>query len=365
MQDTISKNTGNSRTLASVPNFLTLYPTYEDFARALINRELPIDLGPINPAGVSQKGTDLNKANILKDATAALFGLGPDAVLDDVLNAIAGLENSGWELLESWTAAGTYTWTAPDLFGGKPYKIGLLVVGAGGSGSAISLWKSNTVITVARGGGAGHSVSQIIEVTPGSKHNVVVGKGGEPCVSPGTATGTSENGKSGGSSAAFGLTATGGGGGLVTRTGASESAVLSSTAIPVITNLTGVNSAQLFGGKLAFDYKQYAGSNLSTFVGASDILSCLNPFECKRILGAGGYAMLDSATSGGTGPNGLGGGAGTYSRSNGARGKAATDNGCGGGGIVCGTDSLVSAPTCYSGAGGDGAVKIYVKGVVL
>ena len=84
MQDTIIKGTGSSRTLASVPNFLTLYPTYEDFARALIDKTLPIDLGPLNPAGVQTMGTLLNKGNLLKDATAALYGLGAEAVPDEI-----------------------------------------------------------------------------------------------------------------------------------------------------------------------------------------------------------------------------------------------------------------------------------------
>lgn len=88
MQDTNIKGSGNSRTLASVPNFLTLYPTYEDFAQALIKRELPIDLGPLNPAGLNVRGTDLNKETLLKDATAALYGLGADAIPDDILKAI-------------------------------------------------------------------------------------------------------------------------------------------------------------------------------------------------------------------------------------------------------------------------------------
>lgn len=91
MQDTIIKSSGNSRTLASVPKFLTLYPTYEDFAQALINRELPIDLGPLNPAGLQQQGTDLNKETLLKDSTAALYGKPATAVPDDILAAIKPL----------------------------------------------------------------------------------------------------------------------------------------------------------------------------------------------------------------------------------------------------------------------------------
>lgn len=98
MQDTIIKGTGNSRTLGSVPNFLTLYPTYEAFGQALINKQLPIDLGPLNPAGVQTAGTDLNKGNLLKDATAALYGLSAAAVPDQVLamarNLISAAQNT-------------------------------------------------------------------------------------------------------------------------------------------------------------------------------------------------------------------------------------------------------------------------------
>lgn len=39
----------------------------------------------------TQAGTPLNKASLLKDATAALFGLGTDAVPDDALSAIKTL----------------------------------------------------------------------------------------------------------------------------------------------------------------------------------------------------------------------------------------------------------------------------------
>lgn len=41
-----------------------------------------------------QEGTPLNKASLLKDATAALFGLGTDAVPDDVLSQIYAFENN-------------------------------------------------------------------------------------------------------------------------------------------------------------------------------------------------------------------------------------------------------------------------------
>ena len=75
MKDMVPKGTGNSRTLKSVANFLTLYPTYNDFAAALVAGTLPIDLGAINSAGCDEVGTPLNKANLLTDATATALGL--------------------------------------------------------------------------------------------------------------------------------------------------------------------------------------------------------------------------------------------------------------------------------------------------
>lgn len=86
MQDFIPIGTGNSRYLKSVENFKTLYPTYDAFAAALVAGTLPVDFNGINEAGVLQKGMALNKYNLLKDATAALFGLGGSAVPDDVFN---------------------------------------------------------------------------------------------------------------------------------------------------------------------------------------------------------------------------------------------------------------------------------------
>lgn len=88
MKDTIIKGSGNSRMLASVPNFLTLFPSYEAFGQALIKGELPIDLGPLNAAGLEQRGNDLNKATLLQDATAELLGLDNSAVPNDALMAL-------------------------------------------------------------------------------------------------------------------------------------------------------------------------------------------------------------------------------------------------------------------------------------
>lgn len=90
MKDFFPKGTGNSRYLkSSIP----AGTTHEELVAMLREGTFPIDLNGINAAGVAQQGTALNKANLLKDATAALFGLGSDAVPDDVLNQLGGLAN--------------------------------------------------------------------------------------------------------------------------------------------------------------------------------------------------------------------------------------------------------------------------------
>lgn len=90
MKDSVIFGSGNSRYLKSVENFKALYPTYDDFAAALVAGTLPIDLNGINAAGFQQLGDALGKATLLKDETAASYGLSPSAVVDDVLSAIKG-----------------------------------------------------------------------------------------------------------------------------------------------------------------------------------------------------------------------------------------------------------------------------------
>lgn len=90
MKDTVLLGSGNSRYLKSVANFLSLYPTYNDFVAALVAGTLPIDLNGVNAAGCAQVGTSLSKANLLTDATASALGLsGNDPTINDALSAIA------------------------------------------------------------------------------------------------------------------------------------------------------------------------------------------------------------------------------------------------------------------------------------
>ena len=130
MQDGVIKGTGNSRYLKSIAAFLTQYPTYEAFAAALAAGTLPIDLNGINETGWETLGTALNKANLLQDATAALYGLDNTAVVDDAFEKIKELIDSNTALANSkvqmqtgsYIGSGTYGANNPTIltFGFAP-----------------------------------------------------------------------------------------------------------------------------------------------------------------------------------------------------------------------------------------------------
>lgn len=96
MQDGIIKGTGNSRFLKSISDFLTQYPTYESFAEALTAGTLPVDFNGINEAGWQQLGTALSMGTLLGNETAALYGLGQNAVPDDVFASIVSMLDGNW-----------------------------------------------------------------------------------------------------------------------------------------------------------------------------------------------------------------------------------------------------------------------------
>lgn len=70
---------------------------------------VPVDIGALNEAGCSQIGDGLNKATLLKDATAALYGLAGTAVPDEVLAKIKTIIDAANASIQKKVASGYYT----------------------------------------------------------------------------------------------------------------------------------------------------------------------------------------------------------------------------------------------------------------
>lgn len=110
MTDGVKKGTGNSRYLKTVSNFLTLYSTYEKFAQAFMAGTIPVDFNGINAAGWTTQGTPLNKANLLKDATATGMGLTASATPDQAFAKLRSLIAAAQNIAEGRgiVVTGTY-----------------------------------------------------------------------------------------------------------------------------------------------------------------------------------------------------------------------------------------------------------------
>lgn len=85
MIDSVLKGTGNSRFLKSAVPAGT---SWADALAMLQAGAFPIDFNGINTEGFQQVGTPLNKANLLKDATAAQIGLPPSTTPDGMFQAL-------------------------------------------------------------------------------------------------------------------------------------------------------------------------------------------------------------------------------------------------------------------------------------
>lgn len=86
MIDSVLKGTGNSRFLKSAVPAGT---SWADALAMLQAGTFPIDFNGINTEGFQQVGTPLNKANLLKDATAAQIGLPPSTTPDGMFQALS------------------------------------------------------------------------------------------------------------------------------------------------------------------------------------------------------------------------------------------------------------------------------------
>lgn len=94
MKPTIYLGSGNSRSIRSVPNLAALAPTYEKFIELLSSQDgVRVDIGPLNDAGLKQRGTDLSPENLISDDTSEMFG---GAETPNEAFAILGKYNQYW-----------------------------------------------------------------------------------------------------------------------------------------------------------------------------------------------------------------------------------------------------------------------------
>lgn len=114
MKDGIISGTGNSRYLKTVPNALTLYPTWEAALTAMVAGTFPIDFNGINPAGWEQLGDKLGKETLLTDALCTALGLSTTATPTQAMDKLRTLVNTAQSGVNGkvGTETGTYVGTS-------------------------------------------------------------------------------------------------------------------------------------------------------------------------------------------------------------------------------------------------------------
>lgn len=279
------------------------------------------------------------KEETLAAATCLLYGLAAGAAPDAALAKLAAA--LPWTLVQEYRAAGAYTWTAPDLFGGKPYRIGVYMVGGGGSGAAGGAWSSQE--DDASGGAAGYGNNVELTVTPGQEIPAVVGTGGAAVSGRGT------TGNAGGTTSFNGATALGGSGGRWSGgggpgadggQGSDPSTPFRSASVAIYGSCPTVQGGRAAGG-------------LSQSPRESQ-----NRFDPGMIsLCAGGAARSGAAQTIKAMPDGTKGGDGK--RGKGITAPSATGNGNGGGASY----EETTTGSSRSGAGSPGMILIYAKAV--
>lgn len=116
-----------------------------------------------------QPGTPLNKETLLKDSTAALYGLGTGAVPDDVYVKIFkdSLRKKRLIVFDEST-----TWTAPNNIADN--KIKIIASGGGGAGGY-----GDSKYVSGGGGGSGFIAVQEVDIIPGTQYTIAIGAAGE------------------------------------------------------------------------------------------------------------------------------------------------------------------------------------------
>ena len=112
MTDTVVKGSGNSRTLVTVPNALTIYPTHEELMTKWATEGIPVDIGPLVASGCDVIGTLLNKANLLPDSVeSAIWGNAANRTVAQALHQLRSLITTAQNAAAGRLRAeiGTYT----------------------------------------------------------------------------------------------------------------------------------------------------------------------------------------------------------------------------------------------------------------
>lgn len=279
-----------------------------------------------------------NKAEVIA-ATDGGKWVSPLTLGQKLTPIIQGIAKSyNLNLLAEYSTAGARTVSFPS----NTALVYAVIVGGGeGGGSGATNGSSSNVGPGGKGGDGGN-IRIIGPLTVNSLTNkvIVVGKGGEGATCKNSYSST--KGEPGGTSSAFGFTASGGG--------------------------NSPRLGEIIGGKGGV---QYSGSTLVNTSG--ETLGLVDFLGIKTLSPGGGVGggINMSGTSGGTSSvgNGGSGGKGTSTSGDGSSGSPGSNGGCtaGGGGGGCGTYT-VGVASFTGGKGGNGgpgyvAVYITVKGV--
>ena len=116
MKDGIIKADGTSRLARSVADFKTKYPTYNDFAAALVAGTLPLDI-LFNEAGWSQIPDFLGKASLFDGAAEAALDLPATALPKDALLKLKSLLDATQDVASGKAAVSFSTYVGTGMYG--------------------------------------------------------------------------------------------------------------------------------------------------------------------------------------------------------------------------------------------------------
>lgn len=152
-------------------------------------------------------------SQLFNDAQAAADKA--EAAADSAVAAAAAAVNQ--PLLFIAGSAGARSWTTPNLFQGRDYKVKVALKGGGGGGAGNLFFDVSGVrqFWTGGGGGEGETVTAYVMVSPGQTYLITVGAGGAGGIGNATGDGQGVSGQRGGETTGFSLNANPGAGGAL------------------------------------------------------------------------------------------------------------------------------------------------------